>query len=36
MTVCKYPYVVFVNAYDRFRCNQWEHVSKHWRKLPNR
>lgn len=27
---------VHVSAYDRFRFNKWEHVCKHWRRLPHR
>lgn len=36
MYKCIYPYIVHVRAYKRFRRNQWEHVSEHWRSLPTR
>nr|DAP75968.1 MAG TPA: hypothetical protein [Caudoviricetes sp.] len=36
MYKCIYPYIVHVNEYDRYRCERWEHVSEHWRRLPIR
>lgn len=31
-----FPYTEFVDAYDRFRFNKWEHVSAYWRRPRSR
>ncbi len=36
MYMCVYPYLVHVNAYERFRFGKWESVCSHWRSYPTR